>query len=98
MHKLRRVLRQTANNSGVPLISFSHYEKKNFNSYKVFSISTTVRVQYISFFGMSFARMYDTISESKHTVLPVPVGISRMQWPGESRVLFNSRIYSSCSG
>lgn len=36
--------------------------------------------------------------ERRAMVLPVPVGISRRQWPLASRALFRSNMYEYCSG
>ena len=40
-----------------------------------------VRVQYTSLKEGFFILIYDRIRESRHTVLPVPVGISRIACP-----------------
>lgn len=44
-------------------------------------ISGTVRVQYSSFPAVGCANWYEVMRASSATVLPVPVGISSMQWP-----------------
>lgn len=38
------------------------------------------------------------IKESKAMVFPVPVGISRRQWPFASKALLSSNMYEYCSG
>lgn len=40
---------------------------------------------------------YAVRRERRQTVLPVPVGISSMAWPGASRVVLRCLMYTSCS-
>eukprot|EP00966_Prymnesium_polylepis_P291430 6731381-Prymnesium_polylepis.1 len=44
------------------------------------------------------ARWYDVMSESNVMVLPVPVGISSIEWPLASSERFSSSMYAYCSG
>jgi hypothetical protein len=81
--------------SGVSAHSI-RYAMRRFSSAKAFSISGTVREQYINLRRVGYVLIlirlcvsiciyrtcwYETIKESKETVFPVPEGISRTQCP-----------------